>query len=181
MLLNARNPLRSLYRTALLYPWRTSILVALVLLLESYIHVRNYDVPRPAEPLDKPFYLGCQDPLLNTTARASAVLVMLAKNTEVKGAIASVRSVQEQFNDAFGYPWVFLNNVEWSEEFKRKVGKAVGEGIDVKFETIPKEMWGYPEWIDQDRARRNMQVMKEKKIQYGGSESYRHMCRFNAG
>lgn len=138
-------------------------------------------MPRPPKPLDEPFYTGCQDPVLNTTARASAVLVMLARNTEVNGAIASVRSVQEQFNDNFGYPWVFLNDKEWSEEFKEKVGQAVGDDVDVKFEQIPPEMWGYPEWIDQEKAKRNMQVMEQQKIQYGGSESYRHMCRFQSG
>ncbi|KAI4645290.1 hypothetical protein J4E93_006090 [Alternaria ventricosa] len=142
---------------------------------------RNYDVPRPSPPLDAPFYTRCQDPVLNTTARENAVFMMLARNSEVKGAVSSVRSVQEQFNDNFGYPWVFLNDEAWTEDFKRKVGKAVGEGADVKFEVIPKEMWGYPEWIDQDRAKKSMQDMKNRGIQYGGLESYHHMCRFQSG
>ncbi|PPJ57922.1 hypothetical protein CBER1_09853 [Cercospora berteroae] len=95
--------------------------------------------------------------------------------------MASVRSVQEQFNDHFGYPWVFLNDMEWSDEFKENVAHAVGEGVDVRFEQIPKDMWGYPEWIDQDKAKSKMQSMEQQGIQYGGSESYRHMCRFQSG
>lgn len=152
-----------------------------LMFIEVYVHVRNYDVPRPSTPLDAPFYTGCQSPVLNTTARESAVLVMLARNSEVKGAISSIRSVQEQFNDNFGYPWVFLNDEEWTEDFKIKVGKAVGKDTEVKFEVIPKEMWGYPGWIDQVRARSSMQSMKNRGIQYGGQESYHHMCRFQSG
>lgn len=106
---------------------------------------------------------------------------MLARNKEVDGAVASVRSVQERFNDNFGYPWVFLNDVEWDEEFKEKVTEAVGKDVDVKFEQIPKEMWGYPAWIDEEKAKENMQVMADNHIQYGGSERYHHMCRFQSG
>ncbi|KAH7076089.1 glycolipid 2-alpha-mannosyltransferase-domain-containing protein, partial [Paraphoma chrysanthemicola] len=171
---------RTLYRSATSH-WKLIAFIASLLLLEVCIHVRNHAVSRPAKPLDAPFYTGCQDPVLNTTARASAVLLMLARNTEIDGAIASVRSVQEQFNDNFGYPWVFLNDVEWSEEFKERVGEAVGKGVNVKFEQIPQKMWGFPDWIDQERSKQSMQVMHNKKIQYGGSESYHHMCRFQSG
>ncbi|RYO72852.1 hypothetical protein AA0113_g570 [Alternaria arborescens] len=175
-----RNPLRSLGRTAQSH-WKLILAIVSLMLIEAYVHVRNYDVPRPSTPLDAPFYTGCQSPVLNTTARESAVLVMLARNSEVKGAVSSIRSVQEQFNDNFGYPWVFLNDEEWTEDFKIKVGKAVGKDTEVKFEVIPKEMWGYPEWIDQVRARNSMQSMKNRGIQYGGQESYHHMCRFQSG
>jgi mannosyltransferase len=176
-----RIRLRAVLRTALAHWRKLSASITFLLLLEVCVHERNHAVARPAEPLDAPFYTGCQDPVLNTTARANAVLLMLARNTEVEGAIASVRSVQEQFNDHFAYPWVFLDDAEWSGEFKDKVGRAVGEGVDVKFEQIPKHMWEYPEWIDQDKAKADMQWMEQKKIQYGGSESYRHMCRFQSG
>lgn len=150
-------------------------------MLDVCVHVRNYAVSRPAKPLDAPFHIGCQDPVLNTAARASAVLFMLARNTEVDGAVASVRSVQEQFNNKFGYPWGFLNDVELSEEFKEKVRQAVGREVDVKFEQIPKEMWRYPDWVDQKKAKEDLQMMEHKKIQYGGSGSYHHMCRFQSG
>ncbi|KAI5369181.1 Putative glycosyl transferase, family 15, nucleotide-diphospho-sugar transferase [Septoria linicola] len=181
LLRSTRNRLRAIHRTASWQWWKPAALVAFLLLLEVCLHVRNYAVPRPAKPVDAPFYTGCQDPVLNTTERASAVLVMLARNTEIDGAIASVRSVQEQFNDNFGYPWVFLNDVEWSSEFKQRVGQAVGKAIDVKFEQIPQHMWGYPDWLDQKKAKASMREMKQNNIQYGGAESYHHMCRFQSG
>jgi hypothetical protein len=42
-------------------------------------------------------------------------------------------------------------------------------------------MWGYPEWIDQERAKGNMQAMEKQEIQYAGKENYHHMCRFQSG
>lgn len=139
ILRSMRSCLRALYRKTTSH-WRLIPFVVSFLLLEVCVHVRKHAVTRPAEPLDAPFYTGCQDPVLNNTARTSAVLLMLARNTEVDGTIASVRSVQEQFNGNFGYPWVFLNDAEWSEEFKVEVGQAVGKAVDVKFEKISKDM-----------------------------------------
>lgn len=173
--------LRILYRRASLLQ-KAIVSVALLLVLESIVHVRQYEVPRPAEPLDAPFYTGCQDPVLNHTARASAVLLMLARNSEVDGAIESVQSVQEQFNVNFGYPWVFLNDVPFSTEFKERLSREVGDGVDVKFEQIPKGMWGFPEWMDEDRAKSDIKAMaRSKNVKYGASESYHHMCRFQSG
>jgi mannosyltransferase len=111
------------------------------MLLEVCVHIHSYSIIRPPTPLDAPFHTGCQSPVLNTTARENTVLAMLARNSEASGAVSSVRNVQEQFNDNFGYPWVFLNDEEWSNEFKEKVGKVAGTA-DAKFEVIPKETWG---------------------------------------
>lgn len=106
---------------------------------------------------------------------------MLARNSEIDGAVQSVRSVQSQFNDNFGYPWVFLNDAEWSDEFKNAVREAVGEGSKIAFERIPDNMWGFPDWIDQDKAKAEMQSMQDRGIIYSGAASYHHMCRFQSG
>ena len=42
---------------------------------------------------------------------------------------------------------------------------------------IPKEHWRYPDWIDIKKANASRIAMKKEGIIYGGSESYRHMCR----
>jgi alpha 1,2-mannosyltransferase len=46
---------------------------------------------------------------------------------------------------------------------------------------IPKAYWSFPKWVNEDKARRLMKDMEQKNILYGGSLSYRHMCRFNSG
>ncbi|KAL4402033.1 alpha-1,2-mannosyltransferase [Malassezia pachydermatis] len=51
----------------------------------------------------------------------------------------------------------------------------------VHFGLVPQEHWSYPSWIDQDKAASQRKKMHEANIIYGGSESYRHMCRFQSG
>lgn len=161
--------------------WKVLSLLVSLLLLELIFHIRGFTIVRPATELDRPFYVGCQEPALNTIPRANATLVMLARNSDVDGAVHSVRSLHKQFNEHFNYPWVFLNNDPWSEDFIARV-KEAGAGADMVFETIPASMWGYPSWVDKDRARQRMDEMRrEGGIPYVGTESYHHMCRFQSG
>jgi len=51
--------------------------------------------------------------------RANATLIMLARNSDVDGAVQSVRSMEDRFNHKYHYPWVFLNEQPFSDEFKR--------------------------------------------------------------
>ncbi|CAO2651336.1 Nn.00g096330.m01.CDS01 [Neocucurbitaria sp. VM-36] len=156
-------PLRRLFYSFTQH-WRLAASLTLLMLLETLIHIHTFSIPRPPSNLDPPFSTGCQTPVLNTTARENATFMMLARNSDVAGAVSSVKSVQAQFNMHFGYPWVFLNDEEWSAEFKEKVGKAVGEGVKVVFETIPREMWGFPSWIDREKARRRMREMQRAGV-----------------
>ena len=43
---------------------------------------------------------------------------MLASNSDVDGAAQVVYETEDRFNRKYNYPWVFLNNDEFSEEFK---------------------------------------------------------------
>lgn len=52
---------------------------------------------------------------------ANATLFMLARNSDVDSAVGSVREVEDRFNHKYGYPWVFLNEQEFSDDFKRCV------------------------------------------------------------
>ena len=55
----------------------------------------------------------------NGTRRANAVLLMLVRNSELEDALSSVTQLEERFNKRFGYPWVFLNDEPFSDEFKQ--------------------------------------------------------------
>jgi alpha 1,2-mannosyltransferase len=61
------------------------------------------------------------DPWLTSEPRANATLVMLARNKDVQGALNSVRKLEDRFNRRRRYPWVFLNDEPFNEEFKRYV------------------------------------------------------------
>lgn len=50
---------------------------------------------------------------------ANATLLMLARNSDVDSAVNSVREVEDRFNRKYGYPWVFLNEEPFSDDFKR--------------------------------------------------------------
>ncbi|KAF2672343.1 glycosyl transferase [Microthyrium microscopicum] len=111
--------------------------------------------------------------------RMNATFVTLARNQDVWEIARSIRQVEDRFNRKFNYDWVFLNDDEFNDEFK-KVTTALASG-KTKYGKIPKEHWSFPDHIDQDKAAKVRDEMREKKIIYGDSVSYRHMCRFESG
>ena len=114
-----------------------------------------------------------------TAGKVKATFVSLARNSDLYSLLGSIRQVEDRFNNKFNYDWVFLNDEEFSDEFK-EVTSTVVSGT-TKYGLIPKEQWSYPDWIDQEKAALAREKMVEKKVIYGGSVSYRHMCRYESG
>ena len=79
------------------------------------------DAPTPTEVHEgpKPPELGDNTEGQIREGAASAVMLMLARNSELEGAVKSVRQLEEKFNWRYHYPWVFLNEEPFSEEFKQ--------------------------------------------------------------
>lgn len=128
--------------------------------------------PAPAQP-------NPADGLAGTYERENATFVTLARNQDLWAVVGSIREVEDRFNHKYHYDWVFLNDAEFTEEFKTIVSSFVsGKAV---FGHIPQEHWSYPDWIDQEKAALVREEMNEKKIIYGFSEPYRHMCRFESG
>ncbi|KAI9803344.1 MAG: alpha 1,2-mannosyltransferase 2.4.1 [Piccolia ochrophora] len=111
--------------------------------------------------------------------KMNATFVTLARNSDVWDIARSIRQVEDRFNRNYHYDWVFLNDKPFDETFI-KVTKSLISG-NVKYGEIPKEHWSFPDFVDQDRAAKVRKEMKEKKIIYGDSVSYRHMCRYESG
>ena len=111
--------------------------------------------------------------------RENATFVTLARNGDLWGLVGSIREVEDRFNHKYHYDWVFLNDDDFTEEFKQVTSKFVSG--KTSYGKIPKEHWGYPEWIDQGKASEARAQMQRDGIIYGWSESYRHMCRFESG
>ena len=109
--------------------------------------------------------------------KVRASFVSLVRNSQLEGIIPAIKLVEQRFNHKYHYPWLFLNDEPFNEEFKTEIRKVVSS--EARFETIPKEHWSFPEWIDQDKAAETREKMKG--IIYGDSVSYRHMCRFESG
>lgn len=55
------------------------------------------------------------------SARANATFVLLCRNNDVNGAVASIQQMEDRFNRKHGYPWVLLNDEPFTEELKKYV------------------------------------------------------------
>ncbi|KAL3965667.1 hypothetical protein ACCO45_002671 [Purpureocillium lilacinum] len=111
--------------------------------------------------------------------RMNATFVTLARNSDVWDIARSIRQVEDRFNKRYNYDWVFLNDKPFDETFKKVTASLVSG--KTHYGEIPKEHWSFPEWIDQEKAKKVREDMAERKIIYGDSISYRHMCRFESG
>lgn len=85
------------------------------------------------------------------------------------------RDMEATFNYKYNYPWIFLNEEPFTEEFINLTTSMTK--AKVSYGLVGEEHWSYPSWIDQNLAKKKMQQMEAEGVIYGGSESYRHMCR----
>jgi len=92
-------------------------------LLSSYrpqnlVPLKCYDDPEVYDSEASPGVLPPPRHLENAT------LFMLVRNSEVEGAVQSIRELEDRFNRKYHYPWVFLNEQPFSEEFKQFVSTS---------------------------------------------------------
>jgi alpha 1,2-mannosyltransferase len=111
--------------------------------------------------------------------RMNATFVTLARNSDLWEISRSIRQVEDRFNKKYHYDWVFLNDKPFDEDFKKVTTNLVSG--TTHYAEIPVEHWSFPEHIDQDKAQKVREDMSRRKIIYGDSISYRHMCRFESG
>lgn len=111
--------------------------------------------------------------------RMNATFVTLARNSDVWDIARSIRQIEDRFNRRYNYDWVFLNDKPFDSTFK-KVTSSLVSGT-THYGEIAEEHWSFPPHIDQERAKQVREDMRERKIIYGDSISYRHMCRFESG
>lgn len=55
-----------------------------------------------------------------TGGRANATLISLVRNEELEGIIRSMKQVEVSWNRKYNYPWIFFNEVPFTDEFKRR-------------------------------------------------------------
>ncbi|CAH2353070.1 probable mannosyltransferase Yur1p [[Candida] railenensis] len=111
--------------------------------------------------------------------KENATLIMLARNSDLKGALFSMRSLEDRFNKEYKYPWVFLNEVPFDDDFIEQTSLMASS--ECFYELIPNEDWFPPDFIDLEKLEDNLAQAEKNKVMYGGSRSYRNMCHFNSG
>ncbi|CDH08478.1 related to mannosyltransferase KTR7 [Zygosaccharomyces bailii ISA1307] len=161
----------------------TGVLVGKVFLKGIVFPVENSDSYIGSER-DHPFYEGCvdteayiKDP---SYTKMNATFVMLTRNEEIDGVLSSLNSIENRFNQWFQYPYVFLNDVPFSDDFKKAV-KSVTKA-EVHFGLVDKRIWQIPEERTDHHAFQNaIDTQGDRGFLYGGSASYHRMCRFYSG
>ncbi|KAK5994399.1 O-glycoside alpha-1,2-mannosyltransferase-like protein [Cladobotryum mycophilum] len=131
-----------------------------------------------SEKHDKVFVTGCLEPD-TTKPRANATFVVLARNKELDGVIQSIKSVERHFNRWYHYPYTFLNDGDFDDNFKQAVQNYTSGPVE--FGKVQPGAWGFPDWIDPKVAKEGIAKQGDAAVMYGGLESYHFMCRFYSG
>ncbi|KAJ2673301.1 hypothetical protein IWW42_002311 [Coemansia sp. RSA 1085] len=111
--------------------------------------------------------------------QANASFVVLIRNRELDDFLDTMRQLEDRFNHRYHYPYLFLNDQPFTRSFMQAV--AASTTSNVTFALIPRDHWSLPSFIDREQARQAREQMARNNVVYGGSLSYRHMCRFNSG
>lgn len=161
---------------------RITAAVFALFLLAYYVLGPQLHLPSlPSEGADEnaPEAQAVSEAVPETAERANATFVTLARNRDLWPLIESIRAIEDRFNHQFHYDWVFLNDDDFTPQFM-EVTSALISG-KTHYGKIPKEQWSVPSWVDRKKAEGAWKKMEADKVIYGGSESYRHMCRFESG
>ncbi|KAK9897839.1 glycosyltransferase family 15 protein [Cystobasidium minutum MCA 4210] len=133
------------------------------------------------------YHDGSGNPLSNTTSdgqgpqrRAKAAFVVLARNSDLWSIMESIRFMEDRFNRKFNYPYVFLNDVPFDDNFKKYTSGIISGKAE--YGLIPKSQWkDHGDWIDEEKATKAREEMAKNNVIYGDSVPYREMCRYQSG
>ncbi|KAK1348147.1 hypothetical protein LUQ84_002523 [Hamiltosporidium tvaerminnensis] len=112
-------------------------------------------------------------------SKENAVILVLCRNSDLKGIKKTIINFEDTFNKQYNYPYVFLNDKVFTEEFKNGI-KEVTSSL-VEFGQISSKDWNPPPWIDMEKVKYGIEKMKKTNVPYADSLSYRNMCRFFSG
>ncbi|KAJ5319008.1 hypothetical protein N7541_006628 [Penicillium brevicompactum] len=118
-------------------------------------------------------------PNSENSARTNAALITLVRNEELDQLLQTMNDLEKTWNGKFNYPYIFFNDVEFTQEFKQKTQAATK--AKCQYELVPKEHWEVPDWINMELFYESAKVLEEQDIQYSSKISYHQMCRWNSG
>ncbi|KAJ2807578.1 hypothetical protein H4R20_001233 [Coemansia guatemalensis] len=121
-----------------------------------------------------PAAISLEEPESSTRMRAA--IVGLVRNSDLFGLRMAMRQIEDRFNRRYNYPYIFVNDVPFTDEFKKGIRDMTK--AKVQFGTLDHESWKVPEWIN---ATRYEQVKRDARYPHGEKDSYRKMCRFQSG
>ncbi|KAJ7907112.1 glycosyltransferase family 15 protein [Mycena leptocephala] len=151
--------------------------------LHLHLPDETWDGPQYQEPIFQTVLDSEIQPTVDATLpvlrKANATIVILARNGDLSGIVKSMSELEAKFNGKFDYPYVFLNEEPFTEEFKRSVTALTRSKIE--FGLIPHDQWYQPDFIDEEKATAARQQMVADNVIYGGNVQYRNRMRFHSG
>ena len=114
----------------------------------------------------------------NSTSKPNACLFILVRNKELKEWLETMKQFEKNFNSKYNYPYIFMNDVPFTQEFMQKVLEATKSKVE--FGQVPKEHWSIPKWINNRNFKKKL-ITSLKKMWSGTKISYHHMCRYYSG
>lgn len=131
-----------------------------------------------------PFYEKCVDTESylqdESYYKVNATFIMLTRNKEIDDVLHTLQSIESHFNQWFQYPYVFLNDEPFSEEFKNKIYSNTQSNVE--FGLINEIDWNFPQDVrDSPMFQETLRHQDDRGIMYGDMESYHKMCRFYSG
>ncbi|KAJ2722541.1 alpha 1,2-mannosyltransferase 2.4.1 [Coemansia sp. Benny D115] len=107
-----------------------------------------------------------------------AGIVALVRNSELKDIRSTIRQVDDRFNRDYGYPYILLNDADFTNEFMELVRATTKS--PVYFGKLSAEHWGLSPYVTEEKVKAALEKNKDRYI-YGGSFTYREMCRYQSG
>ncbi|KAK6427936.1 putative mannosyltransferase ktr4, partial [Oleoguttula sp. CCFEE 5521] len=117
------------------------------------------DTGEPPEPLHR-VQGNNYAPDNKNSDRINATLLSLVRNEEMKDLVQSMQDLERTWNHKFNYPWTFINDVPFTEEFKTEIQKHTK--AECRFHTIPEEHWAVPSWINEELFVESANILKEQ-------------------
>ncbi|EDO18631.1 hypothetical protein Kpol_1048p62 [Vanderwaltozyma polyspora DSM 70294] len=109
---------------------------------------------------------------------AKATILSLVRNEDIKDIKSAILQMENTFNRKFNYPYTFLNDNEFTEDFKNQIREILPEDRIIRFGTIDPEVWNMPESIDRETYVNATRKLGSEGVGYADRESYHNMCRF---
>jgi mannosyltransferase len=106
----------------------------------------------------------------------NATFVSLVRNSELNQIRDSIAQIEETFNEKYHYPYVFLNDEPFTDDFKQSIKKVTKS--ECFFEQIDPKTWDKPDFIDLKKEQKGIEYLKSKGVGYSDLESYHNMCRY---
>ncbi|KAJ2497807.1 alpha-1,2-mannosyltransferase ktr1 [Coemansia sp. RSA 1972] len=157
------------------------LLIAVIALLGLFAVYRTLDISSTDKSVVTDTYVPDTPVGQNVTNSGNnlrAALVALVRNSELNGMRSTVRQLEDRFNNKYGYPYIFLNDEDFTEEFKEGIRTLTT--APVYFGKLPKEHWGLSPYVTEEKVQEALEHNRDRYL-YGGSYSYRLMCRYQSG